>query len=397
MATDAVSGLPGVTDGMDDPSSEGQPSGSEALGDAVKAGAAASGALSGRPKGPKGPAKPIPPKGAASARPSETTPPSTAEIEAPSGPEIEDPGTGEEEQPAAETFTFAGQTFASREAAEAEIKRSLGIVKGSQQALTKLQKEHQDLRKLYSTLHETTLGYQRVLEAGGRQGNTPDPQKVTEPEKPWYQDPKVLDLDFAKELADEQGLDAALLYIVQQSDKVYADRLNKTLDERFAPLLQEREAAQLFKGAMDTFYSVADETGDDGQPLYPELTSGDQAVHQQIVEIWKATDRDLKLGEDGVRVAVMKYRRGVASGQIPPPAPLEETPTPAPSAPSAARVVRSIQARQAETSEALTGTGTPRPAPTGADSPAARFKAALRNAGSTVRGKDGFDFGFSAE
>lgn len=365
------------------------------LGKAARAGAAESGALPGGASAPKG-------EGAASAGTGRDAQGRFVRQdgagEAPSGAQpAPDPNetAGQQPQEAAETFTFDGQTYATRAEAETAIRRDRENLKAQQRLVETLRKQKNEAIQHAREAVSAANSWQQHATAAGQAGQG-KPEK-SEPETPWYQDPERLDLGFARELAETKGLDAALLYMAQASDKVYTDRFSKMVDERVAPLLQERQVAQAYQGAMQTFYAVADETDASGAEAYPELRSGNPEIHKAIVEIWRDTDRELRLGEDGVRVAVMKYRRQVAEGRIQAPETTVPGPTPPPSAPSAARVVSNLQARNEAASAALTGSGTPRAAAPGTDSEAVRLKAILRQGGSTVRSKSGFDHGFTYE
>jgi hypothetical protein len=370
--------MPEGADGGDD-SPGGELTGSS-IAKVIRAGAAASGALPGRKAG----------RGAASVGAGE------AGVGRPEGgiatgdPAL-DGATVPEQPEAAEPFTFAGKTWASPAEAEQHLQRLDANLRATQKRLSETERTAREAISV-------ATAWQQHGSSGVRQDRQPDqPKAPAAPETPWYQDPQVFDLDFVRSIADEQGIDTALLYAFQTADKVYTDRFSKLLDERLQPFTQEREVGRVYQGAMNAFHTVADDVDAAGTPAYPELHSQDPAVHEMIVRIWRQMGKaGLEMGEDAVRVAVLKYRRGVAAGQFPPPDLSSVTP-PAPSAPSAARAVQGLQAARAASSQVLSGTGTPRPAAPGEDTPAAKLKASLRAAGKPVLDRSGFNMGFSAD
>lgn len=382
--SDVLAGLPGV---MPEDGGEGEhlspAAAGKSAGQQVRAGAQASGVLRGGTS---------PARGAASAGQggAELGRPEPAAGE----PAVVDDTTLLEQPEAAEPFTFAGRSWGSQAEAEQHLTRIDANLRTQQRLVSDLQ------RTAREAISVATAWQQHGAQAGVQQGQQPGRgAEPAAPEQPWYQDPQVLDLDFVRRLADEQGIDTALLHFAQTADKVYTERFSKLLDDRLSPILMEREAGRVYQGAMGAFQAVADDVDGAGQPAYPELHSQDPATHEAIVRIWRQMGRaGLEMGDDGVRVAVLKFRRAVAAGQLPPPSAAAAPVVPlAPSAPSAARVVRNLAGQAAGTSQVLSGTGTPRPATPGESDPAARLKASLRQAGRPVVDRNGFNLGFTPD
>lgn len=300
---------------------------------------------------------------------------------------------------AAGSFKFSNRVFSDQAHAERVFSTTDSNLRATQKRLVEAETAARNAVGLAERLIAERAG-------GGQQvAAPPQPVAPATPETPWYEDGEFL--DFYKDLLEQQGPDVAVMHLLSKVDSVVNDRVQKAREEwekqqneRYAPLMQAHQVGQMYQGAMGVFYGVAEEADGGGRPLYPELAQNeDPDVHREIVKLWREIDPKVSLGARGVRQAVFEYRSGYrAGGERVDPSTM--APSFAPSAggaPSAAGVVRNIQARDDAGAEVLTGIGTPRPAAPGSDTPEARLKTALRRAGSTVKQKDGFDMGFSAD
>jgi hypothetical protein len=307
---------------------------------------------------------------------------------------------------AAGTFAFAGRAFKDQTQAERVFQTTDSNLRATQKQLAELNKR---VERAEAAAGNAVTALERMIaeRAAGGQGGAVAAQQTASPaapEAPWYEDGELL--DFYRDLFENQGPDVAMMHLLGKVDSVVNERVkaaleqaNQAAEQRYAPLVQEHQVGTMFRGAMGHFYDVAEEADAGGNPLYPELSQNqDTDVHREIVALWREIDPKLTLGTRGVRQAVFEYRSGYrANGERVEPSAGPSYAAPAGGAPSAARVVRALEARDAAGAEVLTGTGTPRPAAPGSDIQEARLKTALRQAGRTVRSRDGFDYGFAPD
>jgi hypothetical protein len=290
----------------------------------------------------------------------------------------------EEQPPEAESFEFAGQKFASREAAEQEARTAFGRVRAAQRETSQLQQRLAAAEKQAREATQVANAWHEHATRGQRQEN-PRETQPQEPEKPWYDS---LDWDFVSELAQEKGVQTALYWAMQQMDQRYTGLLDKRLKEALAPHEQRSQVSQAHARAMETFQGVADQTDESGNPLFPELY--DQVTAADVVRIWTTLDPSIQFTPDGVELAVVRYRRlngqfrNGESGALPSPAGANG---------ASQGVLRSAAQSARASSEVLSGNGTPRPAPPGTPG-ASSFKQLIGGAPATVKLKD-FDLGFT--
>jgi len=283
---------------------------------------------------------------------------------------------------ATETFTFAGQQFQSREAAEQEVRTALGRYKSAQSEAAKQQKRADEAEKIAREAANLARAWQEHASGAQRQV-TPQQTAPQEPEKPWYDS---LDWEFAQELAEEKGLQTGFYWLTQQMDNHYSKLLDQRLEKALAPHNQRSQQAQLYTETMQTFRGVASEVTDAGAKRFPELSDHDQA--EEIVRIWSTLDPSLRMTPRGVRMAVLEFRdaNGIYPGQS---AGLAE---PAAGNGASQNVLRGAQRSALASSEVLSGNGSPRPAPP--DTPGANsFKKLIGGAPATVKVGD-FNLGF---
>jgi hypothetical protein len=282
----------------------------------------------------------------------------------------------QEQPPETESFEFAGERYASREAAEQAVKTALGRYRTAQSRAAEMEKAARDATQVARAWEEYAKREQRQPQV-----QTPQPQ---EPEKPWYD---TLDWDFVTELAQEKGVQTALYWAMQQMDQRYTGLLDSRLKEALAPHEQRSQVTQKYEQSMDTFKQVAYQTDESGTLLFPELHDQDQA--RDVVRIWTTLDPSIALTPRGVLLAVLEYRH---QNGIPRNGQTGALPSPAGANGASQGVLRGAQSSARASSEVLSGNGTPRPAPPGTPG-ASSFQKLIGGAPSTVKVKD-FDLGF---
>jgi hypothetical protein len=289
----------------------------------------------------------------------------------------------QEQQPEAESFEFAGQRYASREAAEQEVKTALGRYRAAQSEASKHQQRAAEMEKAAREATQIANAWEQYAKRGQRQENAPD-TKPQEPEKPWYD---ALDWDFVREIAQEKGIDTALYWAMQQMDQHHSKLLEQKLNERLAPHEQRSQQSQMYSQTMETFNGVAYQADESGNLLFPELH--DQATAEGVVRIWGTLDRSIALTPRGVMLAVLEYRHqnGILRNGQP-----GALPGPAGANGASQGVLRGAQSSARASSEVLSGNGTPRAAAPGTPG-ASPFSKLIGGAPSTVKVK-GLDLGF---
>jgi hypothetical protein len=262
----------------------------------------------------------------------------------------------DEQETETESFEFAGQTFASREAAEQEVRTALGRYRTAQSEASKLQQRVVELERTAREAASLAHAWEQHATRGQRQ-EKPQASQPQEPEKPWYDD---LDYDFAKEIAEQRGIGNAFYWAMQQMDQHYSGLLEQKLNQRLAPHEQRSQQSQMYEQTMGTFNQVAYQADEGGNLLFPELH--DQVMAADVVRIWATLDKSIALTPRGVMLAVLEYRHQngqLRNGQIGAP------PSPAGANGASQGVLRGAQRSAQASSEVLSGNGTPRAATPG--------------------------------
>ena len=327
-------------------------------------------------------------------KPAGPTPEGEATSPTEDAPEIpgDEPAVKEDEAEAEEPFTLAGKTFKSVPEAENYIKAQDGRVK----ALTGRIGEYASSAVSWQTygegLHvenESLRAELAKLKGGaptGEQGNAKAPTTAAHPEAPT--DPNGwldgLNWQFYGQLAKDEGPEFAGYWLAEK----IAARMDSVLEERMAAKfgpIEQREQAQAHQSKVEgLFTGMARKVDDAGAPIYPELLTQDAEQGKALVEIWASLPPEIRDSEDGVEIAVAKYRMRHGA-----PRAAAEAGTASGASRSIADRIRRSQAANATT---LTGDGTPRPGAPG--SAGADLNRRIREAGSQVQSEAGVLLGF---
>jgi hypothetical protein len=281
--------------------------------------------------------------------------------------------------PNAPPFTFAGKQYVTQAEAENFLRTQTGRV----DALTKRTGEYASLTNAWM---EYANGLQKQLDAakGGQppaQGNS---STAAAPDSPnaWIDG---LDWAFYAQLSKENGAEYAGHWLAQQLTERNDKHVEKLLEERFKPIATERRQQEEYQRVSTTFEAAAARTDASGAPLYPELTTADEAVGQVVFDIWKSLPEQVRNTERGVVLAIAEYR--LQNGGPPRPA----AGTAGGASPSPSQVLR---AQEGAASQVVNGTGAPRPASSAAMSAEARVRQQIRDAG-VPRAVEGRSLGFA--
>ena len=193
-----------------------------------------------------------------------------------------------------EPFEFAGEKYASREAAEQNFKS----LRGQHKPILALAKQVGGVDKIaptFASAAESARGWKAEAdrlraELAGRQPAQPavaTPPTTTQPTKTADD---VADVDWelyaeVKKLATERNEPwKAEQWLITQVRKLDQQRIDKMLDERDAPQKAQRARDAQAAQTETLFASLADYTHEDGSPAFPELS--DEAAAFEVGRMW---------------------------------------------------------------------------------------------------------------
>jgi hypothetical protein len=286
-----------------------------------------------------------------------------AAVEGTEQPGVKPGSPADPARPASEPFTLAGKTWTSREEGEREIATALGRYQGAQRQVSELQTRVSGLEhQAREAINVARAWHDEAQVAGGatagKAAASPAPGQPAAPtaeaSKPWFDD---YDWGLLEEVAEEKGLQPVLRELASEIHTKLTAEYERKLDERLAPIQQDREAQQHTQATMQLFAHVANEQDATGAFVFPELR-GDGQEPFDIVRIWRELPREIQFTRDGIQFAVWKYR--TANGGSP--APAQPLATPAGATGASHGVLGNVQKAIAASSEVVSGQGSPRPA-----------------------------------
>lgn len=291
-------------------------------------------------------------------------------------------------------FEFAGEKFASKAEAEQNLKSLRGQFKPLQALARSIGGIDKVVGHVVAAAESARSWKARAdqLEAelsAARSGAQPAAAQSQTQDATQAEPVKGVDWELyaeVKRLATEAGEPwKAEQWLHEQTEKVIDARLQRKLDERFAPLDQQQEQAAVVAQTETLFESMAGYANADGSPAFPELA--DPQAAYEIGRLWRklGLPAESALTPQGAMAAVGLYRLARGTSQAKPA--VGATPPPSPTPPPPAQLT------DAQGAAALAdGKPVVVSAPSnGQSAEAARILAGLRQASVGSRAQLGFD------
>lgn len=314
------------------------------------------------------PIKPIPPLPGVfpdddpfpASAPQQADSPSSSSGERPRGPDgrfVASPPTpvaGEpaseqrETAPQPEKFSIAGEEFESREAFEQNFKSMRGSFKplmGIAKHLGGVDKIVPHLTQAAESARAWKAEADRLkAELDGRAAQpattgAAKPQAAsTAPDAAPATEADSVDWELyaeVKKLANQSGEPwKAEQWLIEQVRKGERARVEKLLDEKFAPITEAQAKLQQSKKAVALFADLANYTLDDGSPAFPELS--DENAAREIGSLWvqMGLPPEAALTPQGALAAIATYRMRSRSQARPASAPAPASALPPPPGPA---------------------------------------------------------------
>lgn len=158
-------------------------------------------------------------------------------------------------------------------------------------------------------MHHTLRSAKGRIEAAQRQ-NQPQPAA------PPAQSAPALPYDAAvyEELKRTYGEANAERWRLEETAKFNAAQIRKEVDERLAPLEQERAANAQTQKTIVLFSDAKSAVDAQGNLKYPELSH--PQAHRAVLDEWQKLHPEQALTPEGVETAVFLFRGKAASGQM---------------------------------------------------------------------------------
>lgn len=211
-------------------------------------------------------------------------------------------------KPASARYKFAGEEFASQEAAEQNFKS----LRGQFRPIQALARQLGGIEKIQTTL-ESAADSARAWKAEAERLANGAPATSTSTAEPTA--PAEAGIDWAlhaeiKRLATESGEPwKADQWLAERQDEIVQARVQRILDERLAPLAEQEQEQQLVSRVEDLWSGLAQYTNSDGSPAFPELN--DPVAAHEIGLMWHAMGlpAEAALTPQGAIAAIAVYEK----------------------------------------------------------------------------------------
>lgn len=223
-------------------------------------------------------------------------------------------------EPAGLDRLLDGVTFTD-DAAKHRVKSIIGRTKGYERRIAGMESELDEALRVID-MWDQAARRNGWVDAGPNAAPAGAPaapsSKTTAPSPVEFS--KRLDTRVLRDLAEEKGVDAALLAMGQAMDQ-YLKEILPTVESRaeeraralvtqeLEPVRQTTEQRRVFDASFNIFRQAAERADAEGNPIYPELGE-DREVIDRVVDIWNKFDPKLKMDPSGrgVHFAVLQYR-----------------------------------------------------------------------------------------